>query len=52
LVVLGDLAFRRGEMTEAKKNWLSAYNLGWKDDSLVEKLKRVGVADPAREPAH
>ncbi|HEY3812571.1 MAG TPA: tetratricopeptide repeat protein [Caulobacteraceae bacterium] len=52
LSVLGDLAwFVRHDAKSAKLYWMGAWSLGEHDDSLRERLKLVGVDDPAKEPA-
>lgn len=47
--VLGDLARDEGDAQEAKRLWMAAFRLGARDDRLMERLKSVGVADPAQE---
>jgi len=52
LMVLGDLALERlKDPKAAKLYWMGAYHLGGRDDSLIARLKSVGVEDPAKEPA-
>lgn len=46
----GDLAFQEGNKEAAKRFWMMVYRMGIKDDSLMEQLKSVGVADPEKEP--
>ncbi|HEY0799371.1 MAG TPA: hypothetical protein VGD54_00900, partial [Steroidobacteraceae bacterium] len=50
LWVLGDLAKDKHHDAVAKSFWMGAYLLGSRDDRLLERLKGVGVADPAKEP--
>ena len=50
LWVLGDLAKDKHDDTGAKLYWMGAYHLGARDDRLLERLRGVGVADPATEP--
>ncbi|HWA00055.1 MAG TPA: hypothetical protein VG841_07040, partial [Caulobacterales bacterium] len=45
--VLGDIAFDRGDVDGAKRSWFAAYDLGDRDDGLIERLRQAGVADPA-----
>jgi len=49
-LLLGDLAFERGDKAAAKKFWMATYTMGSRDDSLGEKLKSVGVDHPENEP--
>ena len=48
--VLGDLAKDRNDDVSAKLYWMGAYHLGSRDDRLFERLRSVGVKDPAAEP--
>jgi tetratricopeptide (TPR) repeat protein len=48
--VLGDLAKDRNDDASAKLYWMGAYHLGSRDDRLFERLRSVGVKDPAAEP--
>jgi tetratricopeptide (TPR) repeat protein len=50
ILLAGDLAFADGDKEAAKKFWLMAYRTGPRDDSLADRLRSVGVADPAKEP--
>ncbi len=50
LIVLGDLSMRKGDKAASKQYWMGAYHLGSRDDRLIERLKDVGVSDPAKEP--
>jgi tetratricopeptide (TPR) repeat protein len=51
LMLLGDLALEtRADETAAKAYWMAAYRLGSRDDRLIARLTRVGVADPDKEP--
>jgi tetratricopeptide (TPR) repeat protein len=49
LWVLGDLAKDKHDDAGAKRFWMGAYHLGSRDDRLLERLKSVGVRDPAIE---
>lgn len=51
LTVLGDLAADRKDPKAAKLYWMSAWHLGDHGDDLLERLKSIGVTDPAHEPA-
>lgn len=50
LWVLGDLAKEKGDDASAKLYWMGIYHLGSRDDRLMERLRSVGVKDPANEP--
>jgi tetratricopeptide (TPR) repeat protein len=50
LWVLGDLAKDKHHDADAKGFWMGAYHLGSRDDRLLERLRGVGVQDPASEP--
>jgi len=50
LWVLGDLAIDKNDKEGAKRFWMGAYHLGSRDDRLLQRLKSVGVQDPATEP--
>jgi tetratricopeptide (TPR) repeat protein len=50
LWVLGDLAEDKHDEASAKRFWMGAYRLGSRDDRLLERLRSVGVKDPAGEP--
>ena len=50
LWMLGDLAKDKHDDTAAKSFWMGAYQLGSRDDRLLERLRSVGVSDPAKEP--
>jgi tetratricopeptide (TPR) repeat protein len=49
LWVLGDLAKDKNDDKSAKLYWMGAYHLGSRDDRLMERLRSVGVTDPAAE---
>jgi tetratricopeptide (TPR) repeat protein len=49
LWVLGDLAKDKHDDASAKLYWMGAYHLGSRDDRLLERLRGVGVADPAKD---
>ena len=51
LTVLGDLFHDKKDDKGAKLYWMGAYHLGDRDDGLIERLKSIGVTDPAHEPA-
>lgn len=51
LTVLGDLLHDKKDDKAAKLYWMGAYHLGDRDDGLIERLKSIGVTDPAQEPA-
>jgi tetratricopeptide (TPR) repeat protein len=52
LTVLGDIAVQRDDdQATARSFWLDAYALGSRDNGLMERLKTVGVTDPANEVA-
>lgn len=47
LIVLGDIAMHhRHDADAARRHWLSAYQLGIRDDRLLARLRDVGVSDP------
>jgi tetratricopeptide (TPR) repeat protein len=48
--LLGDLAFAKGDKEAAKKFWMAAYHLGARDDSLIRRLKSVGIDNPDKVP--
>jgi tetratricopeptide (TPR) repeat protein len=50
LWMLGDLAKDKHDDAIAKSFWMGAYHLGSRDDRLLERLRGVGVQDPAKEP--
>jgi tetratricopeptide (TPR) repeat protein len=50
LWLLGDLAKDKHDDASAKLYWMGAYHLGSRDDRLLERLRGVGVPDPAIEP--
>jgi lipoprotein NlpI len=50
LWMLGDLAKDKHDDALAKNFWMGAYHMGSRDDRLLERLRSVGVADPATEP--
>lgn len=50
LTVLGDLAQDRKDAKGAKLYWMGAWRLGDHRDDLLERLKSIGVTDPAHEP--
>lgn len=50
LMVLGDLSKTENDDSAAKRYWMDAYQLGFRGDSLLERLKIVGVTDPGSEP--
>jgi tetratricopeptide (TPR) repeat protein len=50
LTLLGDLAHDRGDDKSAKLYWMGAWHLGMPDDGLRDRLKRIGVEDPDKEP--
>ena len=50
LWMLGDLANDKHDDAVAKSFWMGAYHLGSRDDRLLERLRSVGVLDPAIEP--
>jgi tetratricopeptide (TPR) repeat protein len=50
LWMLGDLAKDKHDDASAKLYWMGAYHLGSRDDRLLERLRSVGVPDPAIEP--
>ena len=50
LLLLGDLAFAKGDKDVAKKFWMGAYRMGARGDDLLNQLKSVGVDDPEKEP--
>ena len=50
LWILGDLAKDKHDDAIAKSFWLGAYHLGSREDRLLERLRSVGVSDPATEP--
>lgn len=51
LTVLGDLAADRKDPKGAKLYWMGAWHLGDHGTDLLERLKSIGVTDPAHEPA-
>lgn len=51
LTVLGDLMHDRGDNASARRFWMSAYQLGGRDDGLLERLRSIGVEHPENEPA-
>ena len=51
LTVLGDLMHDKKDDKAARLYWMGAYHLGDRDDGLIERLKSIGVTDPAHEPA-
>lgn len=48
--LIGDIFDARGDKLAAKQSFMAAYRLGARDDGLIESLKKLGVADPAKEP--
>ena len=50
LIVLGDLAFDAGNRDSAKLYWMGAYRMGDRDDGTRERLKKLGIEDPGKEP--
>lgn len=46
-LIAGDLAEREGNKEGAKAFWMAAYRFGIRDDSLIARLKSVGVVNPA-----
>lgn len=50
LILLGQLAFDRGDKAAAKAFWMGAWHLGARFDDLRQNLKSVGVGDPDKEP--
>jgi tetratricopeptide (TPR) repeat protein len=50
LWLIGDLEFADGDKDAARKTWMVLYRHGSRDDRLLERLKSVGVDDPAKEP--
>jgi len=48
--ILGDLAKDKHDEIRAKSFWMGAYQLGSRDDRLLERLRGVRVPDPANEP--
>ena len=51
LTVLGDIAQDQKDVPRAKAYWMGAWHLGDHGDDLLERLKSIGVTDPAHEPA-
>jgi len=51
LTVLGDVAHDQKDEKRAKAFWMGAWHLGDHGDDLLERLKSIGVTDPAHEPA-
>lgn len=45
LIEMGDILHQRGDDKAAKMLWLSAYNLGSRNDDLIANLHAIGVAD-------
>lgn len=45
--VLGDLAFDAGDRESAREFYLAIFRGGSRDDRLMERLKELGVTDPA-----
>jgi tetratricopeptide (TPR) repeat protein len=50
LTVLGDLFLDKGDPKSAKLYWMAAYHMGDRGDDLLDRLKKIGVTDPASEP--
>jgi tetratricopeptide (TPR) repeat protein len=50
LWILGDLAKDKHDDALAKNFWMGAYHMGSRDDRLLERLRSVGVPNPANEP--
>ncbi|MFA6117023.1 MAG: hypothetical protein WC729_23695 [Sphingomonas sp.] len=50
LTVLGDLSFERNDTKSAKLYWMAAYRMGRHGDDMLERLKKIGITDPASEP--
>ncbi len=50
LMLLGQLAFDRGDKAAAKALWMGAWHLGARGGGLRQNLKSVGVEDPGKEP--
>jgi tetratricopeptide (TPR) repeat protein len=45
--VMGDIAFEHTrDHDAARRHWLTAFDLGVRDDRLMERLRRVGVEEP------
>ena len=51
LTVLGDVAHGQKDEKRAKAFWMGAWHLGDHGGDLLERLKSIGVTDPAHEPA-
>lgn len=51
LTVLGDLSFDRDDAKGARLYWLSAYRMGDNGEDMLERLKKIGITDPAKEAA-
>ena len=48
-MIAGDIAEHDGNKQAAKAYWITAYRQGIRDDGLIERLKSVGVTDPASQ---
>jgi tetratricopeptide (TPR) repeat protein len=46
--VLADLAYDEGDLDAARGFYLDVFRLGSRDDGLIERLKELGVSDPAK----
>jgi tetratricopeptide (TPR) repeat protein len=51
LIVLGDLFDDKHEPKGARLYWMAAYHMGVRGDDLLDRLKKIGVTDPAKEPS-
>lgn len=46
--LIGDIAFTKGDREGARSSYLIVYRLGSRDNGLIERLKELGVPDPAQ----
>ncbi len=50
LTALGDIAHDQGDDKSARLYWMSAYHRGATDDTMLNRLKSIGINDPEKEP--
>lgn len=50
LTVLGDLFYDRNDAKSAKLYWMAAYRMGLHGDDMLDRLKKIGITNPASEP--
>jgi len=51
LIILGDLAHDHNDDRSAKLYWMGAYRVGARGDTVMGRLKSIGIDHPEREPA-